>query len=590
MSFNDNEILEDRTPKWSLERKITLAILAQWYLNNWKERTILFNAYFRGEEFFTVRESWFSENILRSMWCHLKGGQRTNGAREIQWYETEFCINSSAWAATRAALEETARELGIRVLRRTVQDPSQPLETPSRSRVIHGKRKTALLSRSSSEDDNDLTHRSIRRRLFVHDPTSTTPCTNPNGAGIITSPCSSQKGEPLKGCNDARNLPRYAYRAVNSNSQGVNSPRGLRAGRFKNSVTIPPSPDTQSRAYCNDVLSHINSVPTGLSPFISVTRNLLRALQHGCKTAANFSIIVIDLHKVEELDTKDEPFFERVQSVKSLRLDSPDGYFGSGEYVIWGEVKRDAIVSHRSIAQIRSDMLNGGNGAPFCIEIIGSSRSSTSARNQIKKAHTPLTLDTGKAVGNFLRALRIPRKHLDDAVYSIITDWCFNAARGGTWRKNHAFMKGVREGFRTDTVGTFQLKKPIGSQSGDTTVDEISSNYSQEEESSIGDSIHDDMEDEEWANNQPRDASPKEHTPWDEVSDDKIPNSQNPSQEIDLFKLKEKLSEHAFLEEMEEVLGIEKPTEIVPNKNLPTDATYSAQLLTAIKSEPGLDS
>ncbi len=612
--------------KWTLEQKFVLCILVRWYMDSWNDKAMIFNAYFQG-----AADRPFPENVLRSMWHELAYKRHGNGIMEIIWQDTAWSLSSSAWAAARAALEDIASERGLTLQKRTREEseitgskahkatPSSPGNT-KRKRCVLPVRcsspeneaslmfpqvrrsclnnifETPIKSRirlSEAEGDDDLTHESVRRRMFVNDPIST--YTDLNGTRIVTPPCSSQKDKSLKGCNGASNSPRLAYRAANSSSQGLNSPMGLRAGRYKKSDIIPPSPSPQSPAYRNDARSHISSVPTGSTSFISVTRNLLRAFHHGFKTASDSSIYVIDLHEVERLHSEHRCLFGSVQSVKSLQLESPNGYSGSGEYVIWGEVKRDAIVSCQAITQILSNMLNGGRGDPFYMDVISSSKYSTSARNQIKNTHTPLTPNTGKAVGNFIRALRIPRKYLDEAVYSIITDWCFDAARDGTWHKNQVFMRGVREGFRGDTVETFQLEKPISSHSGDTTVDEVSSNNSQEgeEAASIGDAIHEDTEDESkegWANNPPDEGNPKEHTPEDGVSDDTIPNLLNANHEVDLLKLKEDSREHAFLEEMEEVLGIENPTAVVPHANLTTHATYAAQLLTAIKSEPGLDS
>ena len=47
------------------------------------------------------------------------------------------------------------------------------------------------------KNDNNNTHRSIKRRLFMHDLSFTVACLNSNDAEIITSSYSSRKKKTL---------------------------------------------------------------------------------------------------------------------------------------------------------------------------------------------------------------------------------------------------------------------------------------------------------------------------------------------------------------------------------------------------------
>lgn len=452
LSKDDNDSLGDTylNHTWTLEEKITLSILVQRYHSSWKDRTLIFNTYFHAAESSANQRPLLSENTLRTMWWRLKNGQNSNAAKDISWYDTVFSDTSIAWAATRASLEAIGTELGINIQKRTTTDQSLANETPRHTKVIKRKRAKTPLSDSSSEGEEDgLNPLSTTRRLYTNYQTPTRRGIVQHDTGLITPPNSSQKAKRANHSDVTRRLPRFAFRAFSRSSQGLNSPIGLRAGRFVESIAIPSPSSCQSPSYRDDARRHISSTPNGMTPFISVTRNLLRAFHHGFKTASDSSIAVVDLYKAEGLHPGEtDRSFATVQSVRSLQLESPDGYSGSGEYLIWGEVAENAITSCQSIAQILSTMPINGDGCPFYMDTISSSKYSTTARNQIKKIQTPLTLSTGQAVGNLLRSLRIPLIHLDDAVHSVICDWEFNASKSGRWRKNNDFMKGVHEGFR----------------------------------------------------------------------------------------------------------------------------------------------
>ena len=434
---------------WTMEEKIVLSILADWYLNNWGEKTLIFNSYFQGVDLVPSRRTFLSEKNLRSTWWHLQYSKPTNGARDIEWYDTAFSDTSVAWAALRTSLEGVGSELGIVMEKKTTRDRPDMTETPRSTRVIKRKRITIPSNDSSPEDEEISNPPSVRRRLFASNQTPTRQGPHPSQTVLATPPSSSQKVNKGRGSYALKTLPRFAYRAFNRKSAGQNSRISIRAGRFIKSGAIPSPPSTQTLAYRADALRHINATPNGSTPFISVTRNLIRAFHHGFKMGSNSSIAVIDLHKVEKPSKDDEHrFFARVQSVKGLHLNSPDGYFGNGEYLVWGEIMETAICSCQPISQILSNISNDGIGSPFYLDVIESAKYSTMARNQIKKARTPLTTRNGEAVGNLLRALQIPGEHLEDAIYSIITDWRFQANRSGMWRKNKAFVQGIHQGYR----------------------------------------------------------------------------------------------------------------------------------------------
>lgn len=110
----------------------------------------------------------------------------------------------------------------------------------------------------------------------------------------------------------------------------INSSTMFRAGRFiDGDVPVPPSP--HSLIYRNDARKQIERVHEGVTPFISTTSSLLRALSYAHSRKYPGSIAMIDLHKagrVEDYQDSNNPF---LQHVYRLNLKPGDSYKGKGE-------------------------------------------------------------------------------------------------------------------------------------------------------------------------------------------------------------------------------------------------------------------
>ncbi len=451
--------------KWTLEQKFTLGILVRWYLNTWKEKTILFNAYFIGAKLSAGSSRLFSEKAIRAMWHDLSRKKDTDGTSKMIWQDTAFSKASSAWAVARAALEHIANELGLVLQKRTstsidgsdIRIPLIYQGIPRPQRVT--KRKSYHLpSRDSSSENEEGTVFPLvsKRRLSDIIQTPTKAGTRRGKISLLTPPSSSQKPElPYRIHNPSR-IPKLVFRAFCDKSQGINSSTCIRAGSFMNSTNVPPAISSKSPTFKKHALRHINKVPNGPTPFVSVTSKLLGAFHRAFKMFTNPSIAVIDLELAGRLrNTQKEDSHPVAHSVKSLKLESPDNYRGASDWLVWGEIPGPSIISCNTIADLMmfplSTSENEGHEGPFYFEAIRSAAYSPVARAHIRKARTPLTSHNGQAVGRLLRVLGIPASHLHDAIYAVITDWEFNASRSGRWKQNNEFMKGVHKGFRKGT-------------------------------------------------------------------------------------------------------------------------------------------
>ncbi len=476
---------------WTLEEKIIVCLLARWFLNDWTEKTLLFNAYFRAPEASQNCGRPMSKPALRSMWGHLQNGRSAKGAWKTIWHDTAFSTTSNAWAAARASLEGIASEMGIIITRRTLSNGLDLAASPTPRRIVKRKRGSDRPENISPETEDDMRLISLGQRLIDDESQMPTKSGHRRRADLVTPPPSCHASKRLTGRHKPgtprsvgiretgfltpistsrvrqanlqpyrlRNVPCIAFRAYNSYSRGVNSPTGFLAGEFIEHAQIPFPVNRESKSYRSDARRHIGRVATGSTPFISVTKNLLRVLQYAVKMTQPAYIAVIDLHQAGQIGQSElEGPHARVQSVESLDLKSLDGYYGKGEWIIWGAISADAIISVHSLVEFLPALpsLPGSNG-PFYAEHIRSARWTSEARSRIKKAKTPLNQSTGQAVGQLLGMLRIPTRYLEDATYSIISDWKFCGWQRSVWRRNEDFMHGVYEGFRGDLVEVSEL-------------------------------------------------------------------------------------------------------------------------------------
>jgi len=446
--------------RWTLEQKFTLSILVRWYLNTWKEKTLLFNAYFIGAKLSAGSSRLFSEKAIRAMWHDLSRKKDTDGTSKMIWQDTAFSKASSAWAVARAALEHIADELGLVLQKRTStsidgSDIRIPLiyQGTRRPQRVTKRKGYHLPSRDSSSENEEGTVFPLvsKRRLSDVIQTPTKAGTRRGKISLLTPPSSSQKPELPHRIHNPSQIPKLVFRAFCDKSQGINSSTCIRAGSFMNS-TIPPPISSESPTFKKHAHRHINKVPNGTTPFVSVTPKLLGAFHRAFKMSTNSSIAVIDLELAGRLrNTQKEDSHPVAHSVKSLKLESPDNYRGASDWLVWGEIPGQAIISCNTIADVISSFSTSENEGPFHFEAIRSAAYSPVARAHIRKARTPLTSHNGQAVGRLLRVLGIPTSHLHDAIYAVITDWEFNASRSGRWKQNNEFMKGVHKGFRKGT-------------------------------------------------------------------------------------------------------------------------------------------
>ncbi len=280
--------------KWTLKQKFTLSMLVRRYLNTWKDKTILFNAYFIDAQLFADSSRLFSEKVIRTMWHDLSHKKDTDDTSKMIWQNIAFFKVSSAWAEISACHKE------------------KKLMLSSQDSSFHNKKKIQLDWRlSTSEDDcySTLTWTMsiIRERFFsvfshhlflflhflefsqkrafafilhtlftaihyslyyshyyslsVSIAFMIVSTRRQNRVNVdIASSSSSQKSKLSYRIHNLSWILKRAFRSFCDKSQDINSSTCIRADSFMNSINVSSSISSKSSMFKKHALRHINKV------------------------------------------------------------------------------------------------------------------------------------------------------------------------------------------------------------------------------------------------------------------------------------------------------------------------------------------
>lgn len=255
--------------------------------------------------------------------CHFARSKKRPSQRTImaQWFWMrawfteeaafkEFNTSDSPYGSkqaklvSQAALEEKARALGIKIIARAPENQTSSSSPQKSHGIIKRKRGISgpvvdTVDQGANSDFSDaetdflpITPKKLCQRPVPKTPTHPTPTMRESG--LLTPPStSSRKHQPI--LQGFKRLPRIAFRAFSDASQGVNSIEGFSAGSFIDhdsfNISPPPPPRTTDPVYLSEAARHVHKDHTGPTPFISLSRNLLRCLHRAVETGPNSSIV-----------------------------------------------------------------------------------------------------------------------------------------------------------------------------------------------------------------------------------------------------------------------------------------------------------
>ena len=242
-------VTRSRTHRWTTEHKTVLCVLARFYDVTWAEMTAIFNAFFREQ---LPSSKGLSKAAITSMYYQLRKDKHES---------------SGQWITLRTAIESQAKELGILLKSRavpqeitfnqTLDNYGKPVDKPLDCEAVSSEKQEPRLDK-------------------------------PN----LAPPSDAARNKHL--CN--KPIPRLAFRAYSSESQGVNTDHFV-AGSFVGWKLIPEPPSAWSLRYRNHAARHIGRHHTGVTPFISVSINLIRCIHHATKRCVSIRLSLLPLER-----------------------------------------------------------------------------------------------------------------------------------------------------------------------------------------------------------------------------------------------------------------------------------------------------
>jgi len=493
--------------RWTLKEREALCILRRWYCNSWKELAKVFNGYFaaksQSDHIIAVSGPALAMQLFE-MQSH--GVKRK--AFESVFIETLFVDEHCAWTDIRRGLEQAARAVAI-TLERRVEDREELLKRCDEVSKNTKRKKTmnctesVLGSFAYKSDDEDMgpatpakrpryltpspSPRSgskaltgispgqydsgvVRKPQYKHTPATPQSLCRPSRPGpsplkTVSSKrvCMGSRPVPLE---DAQQLPKteIAFRFYDSNSSGVNGPTGIRAGLFSTStgkISLPPN--VESLSFRKEALKHLSWTrePT---PFISMYESLLPVLHRGLQSpaGARASVAIINLHTISNNQTHNNPrLYLAAKIIKQLGITHQVyGYRGISEWLVWGMIEKEAIVTTFRIEDIRRFL----TGSPdVCIVLrfpeVESSRNANEYREKLKGNPNHVGRASGRVVGKFLAFVELPDPYIESAAKKMARDWQLNGNKSRPRRER--YLEGVQlglQGTRAELKASRQAK------------------------------------------------------------------------------------------------------------------------------------
>ena len=275
--------------EWTTAQYVTLAHHARTYQNECKDLARVFNQCFQTD---LPTSDGLLAQTLATMWYGIKQKTRGKTAQELLHSTSASFSYTSSGLVDQALIEKTAFDLGVQLIKRV---PEASVKSPKPTKLHNTSWKRKVVPSDSNTSDKETSFSSAysqinsppsipkRRRTKLVPETPENSITRVSKNGLLT-PLSSikpsgQQSEPHK----RQTLPHIAFRALSEGSQGINSVNGFRAGAFVDTLTVPLPLSPNDPYYGDGVLRHVAPVPSGPTPLISVTRNLVRALHQALK-------------------------------------------------------------------------------------------------------------------------------------------------------------------------------------------------------------------------------------------------------------------------------------------------------------------
>ncbi|PGH13560.1 hypothetical protein AJ79_03553 [Helicocarpus griseus UAMH5409] len=240
-----------------------------------------------------------------------------------------------------------------------------------------------------------------------------------------------------------RAKPRILYRFYNTESSGINNPKGFSAGLWATGPSHIPNACLYDQRVLEAMAKTHLSRYNIKSPFVSTSSGFLVTFHKLLTQGKDAKMSIIDASK---LDQRGLFSAQEILYKDPLGTDITPGYCGWAEWLVWGSIPEEAIVC--TISEFR--LLEIANVYPDIESVLQVKmiRMFPLNRSELKKHlwKTPTKIDRpdGLIVGNFLKIINLPEEYAEDVGWRISQGWHFTYKdKAGTSR----YLDGVRQGY-----------------------------------------------------------------------------------------------------------------------------------------------
>ncbi|EFR04460.1 hypothetical protein MGYG_07468 [Nannizzia gypsea CBS 118893] len=455
--------------KWNNMMKTFLCVMVRCYITNWKSFTAVFNLAFAKN----LEACGFTDGTrmqpLRSQWQHLK-----------HWKDSIWiCVNKTPlaqWAGLSLFVEMIDRvahgkvrlfaQRGVNIPHLIAMGKEARLEcisssssaTPSRPRVQQTPPETPVqieppipsqLPPASVVPDTPIPPTTVR------EPAPSESLTPTHSSSQSAAHFNVTPSPPLSRPQDIRpdaTPPPLLFRFWDEKSGGVNSANKFIAGMWDADInTIPDHSTVHPRIMSTLLRMHLTRINVS-SAFISLSTSPLGVFHRALK-AGTANISILDTSKIDHSQLfcvfpilRNEPIM--------YGNEGKSRYFGQGEWLAWGTIPSEAILTTFSTNTLFSISTEYPKiGKLLQLHVIKNAKFNRAPLvRKLGSKKVMADIQSGRCVGQFLKLLNVPQSHISAIALLFAIKW--------SWRspgdKREAYLQGVQRGF----ISAYSLELP----------------------------------------------------------------------------------------------------------------------------------
>ncbi|EZF32701.1 hypothetical protein H109_02309 [Trichophyton interdigitale MR816] len=457
--------------KWNSMMKTFLCVMVRCYTPDWEKFTDLFNIAFANN----LKACGFHDGTrtqpLRSQWNHLKHWKDpiwicVNGTPLAQWVGLSLfveMIERTAHGKVRLfaqrgvdiphllAMGKEARLERISSSSSTTPTQTRIQQTPPESPIQIISPVRPQLPPTPHVSDSPVPPLLARENLPSE---MLTPTQSPSKSASYNLTPSSSLPSPLQSVRPDVTPPPLLFRFWDENSGGMNSADKFVAGMWDledSTIPIPDHSTIHPRIISTLVRMHLTRINVS-SAFISLSTSPLGVF-HRALRAGKANISILDTSKMKQSHLFSVFPFLRHEPIM-YGSDGKCRYFGQGEWLVWGVIPSEAILTTFSTDTLSSISTEYPSiGKLLQLHLIKNAKFNRAPLvRKLGSKNIMADMHSGRCMGQFLKLLNVPQSHISTLAMLFATKW--------SWRspgdKRAAYLQGVQRGF----ISAYSLKLP----------------------------------------------------------------------------------------------------------------------------------